>query len=199
MGGMGHPRRRAACVVSTILAASLLAGCSPSTTPDPTSPPQPQTALAVETVSGAGDLAPETRTELETEVGGVLSDYVVEAFLGDFPREDFVQAFGSFTSGAARRAAGDIEQLTAARVQDATAVTATGLEARLSFLVAGRDVVGATAALDLAFDATMPDGTTRPLSLRGRFLLERTDGDWVVYGYDVALDDGSAVAAEVTP
>ncbi|KRF07624.1 hypothetical protein ASG88_01995 [Nocardioides sp. Soil777] len=196
---MGHPRRRAACVVSTVLAASLLAGCSPSTTPDPPSPPQPQTALAVETVSGAGDLTQETRTELETEVGGVLSDYVVEAFLGDFPREDFVQAFGSFTSGAARRAAGDIEQLTAARVQDATAVTATGLEARLSFLVAARDVVGATAALDLAFDATMPDGTTRPLSLQGRFLLERTDGDWVVYGYDVALDDGSAVAAEVTP
>ena len=58
--------------------------------------------------------------------------------------------------------------------------------------------VGATAALDLAFDATMPDGSTRPLSLRGRFLLERADGDWVVYGYDVAFDDGSAVAAEVT-
>lgn len=199
MGGMGHPRRRAACVASTVLAVSLLTGCSPSTTPDPPPPQTPQTALAVETVSGAGDLAQETRTELETEVGGVLSDYVVEAFLGDFPREDFVQAFGSFTSGAARRAAGDIEQLTAARVQDATAVTATRLDARLSFLVATRDVVGATAALDLAFDATMPDGTTRPLSLRGRFLLERADGDWVVYGYDVALDDGSAVAAEVTP
>ena len=136
MGGMGHPRRRAACVVSTVLAAALLAGCSPSTTPDPPPPQTPQTALAVETVSGAGDLAQETRTELETEVGGVLSDYVVEAFLGDFPREEFVQAFGSFTSGAARRAAGDIEQLTAARVQDATAVTATRLDARLSFLVA---------------------------------------------------------------
>ena len=198
MGGMGHPRRRAACVVSTVLAASLLAGCTPSTPPDPTSPPQPQPALAVETVSGAGDLPQETRTELETEVGGVLSDYVVEAFLGDFPREEFVQAFGSFTSGAARSAAGDIEQLTAARVQDATAVTATRLDARLSFLVAASDVVGATAALDLAFDATMPDGSTRPLSLRGRFLLERADGDWVVYGYDVAFDDGSAVAAEVT-
>ncbi len=118
--------------------------CSPGaarpTPPDPTSPPQPQPALAVETVSGAGDLAQETRTELETEVGGVLSDYVVEAFLGDFPREEFVQAFGSFTSGAARSAAGDIEQLTAARVQDATAVTATRLDARLSFLVAASDV-----------------------------------------------------------
>ena len=49
-----------------------------------------------------------------------------------------------------------------------------------------------------SIDYPMPDGSTRPLSLRGRFLLERADGDWVVYGYDVALDDGSAVASEVT-
>ena len=110
-----------------------------------------------------------------------------------------MQAFGSFTSGAARSAATDIEQLTAARVQDATAVTATRLDARLSFLVDSRDVVGATAAVDLAFDATMPDGSTRPVSLQGRLLLEEAAGDWAVYGYDVALDDGSGAAAEVSP
>lgn len=152
----------------------------------------------METVSGAGDLDQEARTALETEVGEVLSEYVVEAFLGDFPRREFVQAFGSFTSGAARRAATDIDQLTAARVQDATAVTATRLDARLSFLVAARDVVGATAAVDFAFDATMADGSTRPVTLRGRLLLEESGGDWAVYGYDVALDDGSGVPSEVT-
>ena len=180
MGGMGHPRRGAACVVSTVLAASLLAGCTRSTRRAPGPDVAPAAAAGAGRGDGVGGRRPrtETRTELETEVGGVLSDYVVEAFLGDFPREEFVQAFGSFTSGAARSAAGDIEQLTAARVQDATAVTATRLDARLSFLVAASDVVGATAALDLAFDATMPDGSTRPLSLRGRFLLERADGDW---------------------
>jgi hypothetical protein len=199
MGAMVHPRRRATCAVASFVAVALLGGCTGSTPPGPTESPEPRAALSVETVSGAGELDQETRTRLETEVGAVLSGYVVEAFLGDFPREDFVQAFGSFTSGAAQQAAGDIDQLTAARVQDATAVTANRLDARLSFLVAPRDVVGATAALDLGFDATMPDGSTRPLSLTGRFLLEETDGEWVVYGYDVALDDGSGVAAEVSP
>lgn len=199
MGGMGHPRRRATRSVATAVAVAVLAGCSPSSPEGPAPPSAPPVALRVETVSGAGDLDQETRTALETEVGEVLSEYVVEAFLGDFPRREFVQAFGSFTSGAARSAATDIEQLTAARVQDATAVTATGLDARLSFLVDSRDVVGATAAVDLAFEATMPDGSTRPVSLQGRLLLEEAAGDWAVYGYDVALDDGSGVAAEVSP
>lgn len=199
MGGMGHPRRRATCSVATAVAVAVLAGCSPTTPQGPEPPSAPAVALRVETVSGAGDLDQEARTALETEVGEVLSGYVVEAFLGEFPRREFVQAFGSFTSGAARRAATDIDQLTAARVQDATSVTATRLDVRLSVLVASREVVGATAAVDLAFDATMADGSTRPVSLEGRLLLEEADGDWAVYGYDVALDDGSTVASQVSP
>ena len=35
----------------------------------------------------------------------MLSAYVVAAFLGDYPRDDFVAALDSFTSGGARRAA----------------------------------------------------------------------------------------------
>jgi hypothetical protein len=198
MDRMGQPRRAGSAVAASVVVA-LLAGCSPDAPEDPSDPPTPSVALRVETVSGAGDLDQQTRTELETEVAEVLSAYVVEAFLGDFPRNEFVQAFGSFTSGAARDAARDIDQLTAARVEDASAVAATSLDARLSFLVAAGDVVGATAAVDLAFDATMPDGSTRPVTLQGRLLLEEDDGDWAVFGYDVALDDGADVPAEVTP
>ena len=120
-------------------------------------------ALRVETVRGAGKLPEQDRTEVETAVGDVLSQYVVGAFLGDFPREEFVGSFESFTSGVARSAAGDIDLLTAARVQDAESVRATQLDARLSFLVSDGDVVGATAAVDFGFEATMGDGETRPL------------------------------------
>jgi hypothetical protein len=180
----------------TVLTAT---GCSPEETGGPPTGSDQSVALRVETVSGADDLDQQARTEMETAVGDVLSEYVVEAFLGDFPRREFVQAFGSFTSGAARSAATDIDQLTAARVQEATDVVATRLDARLSFLTLPRDVVGATAAVDFAFDATMPDGSTRPVSLQGRLLLEEAGGDWSVFGYDVALDDGAAQDTGATP
>jgi hypothetical protein len=191
--------RRARGAVAAAVAVALLVGCSPSTPEDPSEQPPPSVALRVETVSGAGGLDQQTRTDLETAVAEVLSTYVVEAFLGDFPRSEFVQAFGSFTSGAARDAARDIDMLTAARVEDATAMRATRLDAHLSFLVATGEVVGATAAVDLAFEATMPDGSTRPVTLTGRLLLEEADGDWTVFGYDVAMDDGADVSTEVTP
>ena len=68
---------------------------------------------------------------------------------------------------------------------------ATDLDARLSFLTQAGDVLGGTAAVHFAFDATMEDGTTRPLVLDGRFMLEADDdGTWSIFGYDVRFDDG---------
>ena len=154
--------------------------------------------MAVETVRGGEGLDAGTRTEVETAVGDVLSRYVSRAFLGTFPRRDFVPAFESFTSGAARRATLDIDQLTAAPVQDATSVRATRLHSRLSLLVVGEEVHGATARVRFAFEATMPDGESRPVTLRGRFLMEREQGGWSVFGYDVAADDGNT-SGQVSP
>ncbi|WP_133241262.1 hypothetical protein [Nocardioides gansuensis] len=198
---MGHPRRRVTHGAAGVaLVAGVLAGCSPDEVPGEQQTPTPRSvALRVESVSGADHLDEEDRTALETEIGDVLSHYVVRGFLGDFPRREFVASFESFTSGAARHAARDIEQLTAARVQDATAVRATRLDADLSFLVDGQDVIGATAAVRFAFEATMEDGKPRPLSLRGRFLLEEGAGEWSIFGYDVALDDGATLETGVAP
>ena len=170
--------------------------------PTSTPPDQPTTdsvALSVETVSGAEGLDETARTALETAIGDVLSGYVAQAFLGDFPRREFVPAFESFTSGAARKAAQHINRLTASRVQDATAVRATRLDARLSFLVLDGRQVGATAKVHFAFEATMEDGATQPVTLQGRFMLGEDAGEWSVFGYDVALDDGATVATEVSP
>jgi hypothetical protein len=203
MNGMGHPRPPAgralrAGVVGAVLAvAALAAGCSTgSPSDDDGTPPAESAALRVETVSGAERLDEQTRTEIEGEVGDVLSDYVVEAFLGDFPRQEFVQSFESFTSEAARKAAGDIDDLTAATAADATGVRATRLDARISFLTRTGTVYAGTAAVDFAFEATMEDGSTRQLVLDGRIMLDTVEGTWRIFGYDVAFDDGVAVDAE---
>lgn len=203
MNAMGHPRPPAgralrAGVAGAVLAATaLVAACSTGNPPDDDRTPEAESAaLRVQTVSGAERLDEQTRTELEGAVGDVLSDYVVEAFLGDFPRQEFVQSFGSFTSEAARNAARDIDDLTAATASDATAVRATRLDARLSFLTRAGSVYAGTAAVDFAFEATMEDGSTRQLVLDGRIMLDAVDGTWRIFGYDVAFDDGVAVDAE---
>jgi hypothetical protein len=199
MIAMGHTRRRgrSARVGAAAAVAALVAGCSTGTPPDDQRTPTAESAaLRVQTVSGAERLDEQTRTEAEEAVGTVLSDYVVGAFLGEFPRQEFVGSFEDFTSVAARKAAGHIDRLTAATVRDATAVRATELDARLSFLTQAGEVHGSTAAVHFAFEATMEDGSTRPLVLDGRFLLDAEEGRWSIFGYDVRLDDGDRTAAE---
>lgn len=197
MNRMGHPRDLAALAAATLTLLAT-AGCSADAPPDETDPPQSQqVALRVETVAGADRLDEDTRAEVEAAVGELLSEYVVDAFLGTFPRQEFVRSFESFTSVAARDGAGHIDVLTAASARDATAVRATDLEARLSFLARAGTVHGGTATVHLAFDATMADGSTRPLVLDGRFMLVADREGWSIFGYDVAFDDGAPVDAEL--
>lgn len=196
--GTPGPRALVLAVVGATVLVPALAGCSGDEPADP-SPSAAPVALQVKTVHDAGALDEETRTDLETEVGDVLSHYVVGAFLGEFPRQNFVGSFDSFTVGAARAAAGDLDLLTASRFQDATAVRATRLDARLSFLVEGKDVVGASAGVRFDFEASRDDGATIPFTLRGRFMMVEEDGVWSVFGYDVARDDGDTIETEVSP
>jgi hypothetical protein len=153
-------------------------------------------ALSIETAPGAGSLSAKAQADAETAVGDVLSHYVVEGFLGDYPRDDFVGAFDAFTGGAAQTAAANIDVLTADRYGDSSEVRATRLDARVSFLVDGRDVVGASAAVRFGFEASTADGATTPFSLWGRLLLTEDDGTWSVFGYDVTRDDPEPVDAE---
>lgn len=201
MIAMGTSRRCAgwtARVGVVVAATALAAGCSENSPPDDEQDPSAESAaLRVQTVTGAERLDEQTRSEVEGAVGDVLSDYVVAAFLGDFPRQEFVQAFEPFTSVAARKATRHIDLLTAATARDATAVRATALDSDLSFLTQAGEVLGGTAAVHFAFEATMEDGTTRPLVLDGRFMLEADDdGTWSIFGYDVTFDDGDETPVE---
>ena len=190
-------RMASARVLAALVVVALLGACTDEP-PGDEPPGEPSVALRVTTVKGAGALDETDRTELESAVGEVLSRYVVGAFLGDYPRDDFVRSFDDFTSGTAQYAAADIDVLTAARVADATDVRATRLDARLSFLVDNRDVIGATAAVQFEFEATMPDGDTQDMSLGGRLMLQEGPDGWAVFGYDVASDDGAAQSGELS-
>ena len=194
MNRMGMPRLRAAG--AAVVVASLATACSTGAPPQETETPD-AAALRVRTVTGAERLDERTRADVEGAVGDVLSTYVVEAFLGKYPREEFVRSFESFTGEAARDAARDIDSLTAAAVPDATAVRATDLDARLSFLTLDRTVHGGTATVHFAFEATREDGSTQPLTLDGRFMMELEEGTWSVFGYDVSFDEGDGRPVEI--
>ena len=183
---------------AALLVSLALAGCT-SDPPGGQAPPStPESvALRVRTVHGDTNLTPDARAEAEGAVGDVLSGYVVRAFLGDYPREDFARAFESFTGNLVLEASGDLDQLTANRFREAEAVRATRLGADLSFLVQDSDIIGATASVRFAFEATV-DGEELPLSLRGRLMLVEDDGAWSVFGYDVETDTGDTVEAEVS-
>lgn len=200
MSGMRHRRRHASRAQRAgvlVAVAALLAGCSATDPPEKDRPDQPESAaLRVQTVSGGDGLDERTRTTVEGAVGDVLSEYVYEAFLGDFPRQEFVRSFEPFTSEAASEGARKIDVMTAATASDATSVRATRLDARLSFVSQAGKAYAGSARVAFSFEASFEDGSTRTLVLDGRMFLD-TDGEtWRIFGYDLTLDDGIVVEAE---
>ena len=165
--------------------------------PDRPAEPGRSVALRLETVHGADDVAERTRTAVETEIGDVLARYVVGAYLGDYPRQDFVSSFDDFTPSTARTAARDIEVLTGAGFADASSVRAAVLEARLSLFAVDGRVLGATAAVHFRFEVVAGNGERTTAALRGRLMLVDENDAWSVFGYDLALDDGGFVEVGV--
>jgi hypothetical protein len=201
MGGMARARRgrtpAPAGWASALVLLLALVGCTAEPEPDdpPDDPAEQSAPLELTTV--APERLPESdRTAMEGELGELLSEYVVAAFLGDYPRDGFVRSFDHFTGRAAELATADLEVLTAAGNDDLTTVRATRLDARLSFLAPDDEVLGATAHVRFAFEATTVDGTVQRLQLTGRLMLERARDRWSVFGYDVASDDGAAVSED---
>jgi hypothetical protein len=172
------------------LVLALLAGC---TGDDDPSPPEQEPAQAALELSLVGRPALDARRgdDLQSEVGDAVTAYVVGGFLGDHPRDDYVRSLDTFTSGAAQRAARDLDILTASDYTDARAVDARRLVARITPYAPEGEVLGATAAVDLRFVVTDEAGEQRPLTLTGRLMLVPEPGGWRIFGYDVTRDDGA--------
>jgi hypothetical protein len=190
-------RRVLAGALVTVLLVGFAACSGDESTPPGPDDPAADVALQVVSVKARG-IDEETRTRLESEVGDVLASYVVEGFLGDHPRGDFVRALSDFSTDLADDGGRDLDILTLAGLSDVTAVRATRLKVNLAFFNPRGGTVGASAFLDLAFDVTFEDGTTRETTRTGRLSLGRTDDDWQVIGYYVCCADDQVLQAEAS-
>lgn len=189
-GASRHRRRPRAATVTGLLALFLgpaLTGCTQSGDDPPAG--NDDTPLEIELVTGTSGLSRQDRDDVQQQVGDALSTYVVGAFLGDYPRDDFVTALPAFTSGAAEEAADDLELLTASRYREADDVTAQSLVARVDVFTAAREAAGASARVRFQFEASRAGGSSTPFTLTGRFALVPVQGGWRIFSYDVSRQD----------
>lgn len=195
-----RPRFRGIPAVATLVAATLVGGCtrdaepaaqpSPSSSPTPSAtPPAPKSVpLKVVVTRVSGKLPEKSRPALEANVGKAITAYVDGAFLaGDYPRSDFGDAFGAFTSGAAGDARRDVGLLTNRELGPSTeSVRATRRTAYLSVLAPYKVAAGVTAKVDLVFLVDRGDETAQRVRLAGRLLLTRNKSNgWSIFGYDL--------------
>jgi len=171
-----------------VLALGGLAVGACSGAPEKPDPGTPEAGLEISLVGGVDAMSRERRDELQTEIGDVLSQYVVAAFLGAYPRDDFARSLTSFTSGAAELAAADLDLLTASDFSDAEELHARKLVARIWAFAPDGEARGASARVAFEFTVTDAAGTDRPLTLTGRFMLVPEGQVWRIFGYDVQLD-----------
>ncbi len=181
-GTTGARRALAAALVASLVP---LGACTDDSD-DPLPPSDGRESVALELSLGPGSdgLTTEARDDLQNDVGAVLTAYVVEGFLGDYPREDFVSVLDSFTAGEAPRAAQKLDQITGTSFADADQVVATRLQARISTFAPGKEALGVSAAVEFAFDVT-EGGETREETLRGRLMLTPENGEWRIFGFRV--------------
>ena len=195
-----RPLSRGIPAVAAVVAAALVGGCTgdpePAAKPSPSSsptasatPPAPASVpLKVVVTRVSGKLPEKSRPALEANVGKAISAYVDGAFLaGEYPRSDFGDAFGAFTSGAAGDARRDADLLTNRELGPSTeSVRATRRTAYLSVLAPYKVAAGVTAKVDLVFVVDRGDDTAQRVRLAGRLLLTRNKSNgWSIFGYDL--------------
>ena len=187
--------RRAVSVAAAGLALALslsLAGCSGDDEPDGSDQPSagdaPSGPPAIKTVARLGDvvgtLDKQRRARLKTKVADVVDAWMDAAYLGDFPRTDFSDAFPGFTKGAVADATADAALMSNKKFgADLERVVATRREVVVDALAVRKHAVAATAHFVLAM--TLDGGVHRRERVRGRLFLTYDKGAWRVFGYDV--------------
>ena len=187
-------------IVAVLATVGVLAmtGCSggeesPEPAADPTeslSEPSEAPTLEVEPVtkSGAivGRLPRKDRVRVEKAVSDRAVRFLNAAYLaGDYPRQDFRDAYPGFTGGAAKVARHDRALLTNQPIGDRIdEVTPTGLTVTVDLLATNQHAVAATAHVALGF-RTAGDVRKR-VRVQGRLLLTKQDGRWKIFAYDLS-------------
>jgi hypothetical protein len=198
---------RSAALASLALLAGLSAACTsqsakpataprtvPSTGPAATMSAKPVN-LRIRVTRVAGRLSGKDQTALAHNVGGTISGYFQDAFVGGaYPRSDFGNAFATFSAGAGRTAQRDRDLLTNAALGPTTqSVTPKRMSAYLSVLAPNKVAAGVDARVDLVYVADRGDKAAQRVEVSGRLTLTRKkNGGWQIFGYHLSR---SATAA----
>ena len=184
-----------ALTASVVLLVALTACSSGSSDPaagpgdDPSGSGATEGPPPVETVATLGKLTgkldQQNRSKTREQVAEAVDEWFEAAYVGgDYPRDDFGDAWPSFTKGAKTDARADKALMSNQDIgNQISAVEATTRKVTVDVLAAKGRAVGATARVVLKF-STEGD-VQRDVVVRGRLFLTRTPDGWRVFGYDV--------------
>lgn len=136
----------------------------------------------VQKISGRMDKA--TRADVKSGVNEVVDGWFEGAFLGDFPRGDYREAFAGFTKGARKDALANLPLLSNQEVDGSIdSAVAGNRRVRLDVLAPRGVPYGVTAhfVLDFFTYGELEDHRR----VRGSLYLTEQEGEWRIFGYDV--------------
>ena len=148
------------------------------------------TAFKVETVTTigrrVGKLEMGEPKKLADDITKVVETWFQAAYTGgEYPRSDFDDAYPGFTPGAKDRAQQDKLLMTNKGIgEKIDGVTPTESRVWVDWLASKKRVAGVTARFRLKFRTT--GDYERKVRVHGRLFLSKVDGDWKIFGYDVA-------------
>lgn len=138
-----------------------------------------------------GKLEQDRRSRVRQQVAAAVDAWFEAAFVGgDYPRNDFADAWPGFTTGAKARARSAKALMSNQDIgQRISGVEATARKVTVDVLAVKGHAVGATARVVLRF---ITEGDLeRTVEVRGRLFLTQTDSGWRIFGYDVTKGDAA--------
>lgn len=163
---------------------SVASGSDSSDGETPGKPAKPPVTTQVVVGKVVGKLGERQKQALKDDMKKLVDGFFEAAYLGEFPRKSFGEAYDTFTSGARDDAKRDADLLSNAAISDRIE-TATGVKRRVALDVLSVKGVaqGVTARFTLDFD-TAGDLEQRD-RVKGFLLLDHEGGHWRVFGYNV--------------
>ena len=160
-----------------------------TTATDPDAPPPLATKATLGRVTGK--LPKAKRSKVRKQVARAVDSWIDAAYVaGDYPRDDFANAWQGFTSGAATDARGDKRLMSNQGIgTKISAVDAKTRKVTVDVLAVKGRPAGATARFVLKF-ATSGD-VQRKIVVRGRLFLTPGKDGWRIFGYDVTKARGA--------
>ena len=121
---------------------------------------------------------------LKADVKEVVDAFFENAYLGDFPRTSYDEAYAAFTAGARKDAVRDADLLSNAPISDQIE-TATGVKRQVSLDVLAVKGKAAGVTARFALDFTTSGELEQRQRVKGYLLLDTEGGKWQVFGYDL--------------